>query len=383
MYQPPPPPAPPLAPPPVRPRGSVPVLVPHLVWEAVLLVLVVGFSVIAAARTPVFQGGGLWWLVATVGLLATGLALSLRTGTPNLAVGGVALLSSALYLVLVADAGMPWPVAAMVALAGSVAVGIGLGLVVGLTSAPAWAVSLGGLALLQGAVLTLFQRGAVIGGDQVPVRSEAAWFGLFVLISLAGGGLWAVPQVRRLLGADRSGTEPVRFRAARLIPAVVGLGVSSGLAGLSGLASVVRLGAVVTPAVLLDLTLLALAAVLVGGVSVFGGRGGVAGTVLGVMLLTVVVEWVGIEWRNLVEDSTGLGRSATWMIVGLALLAGIGVSRALEAIVPARPWSLDGNGEPGPAGFATAVQRSSPGEPPGSPGSPAAPGPAPGPDDRG
>ncbi|MPZ26256.1 MAG: hypothetical protein GEV12_07320 [Micromonosporaceae bacterium] len=340
MYQPtqplPPRLAPPI-PPPAQVRGSMPVLVPHLVWEAVLLVLVVGVSVVATARVPVFEGDGLWWLVATVGLLATGLALSLRTGTPNLAVGGVALLSATLHVVLVTEVGMPWLVAALLVLLVSVVVGLGLGLVVGLTSAPAWAVSLAGLALVQGVALGLFQQGAVAGTDQAPVRVAAVWFGLFLLISLAGGGLWAIPPVRRLLGADRSSTDPVRFRAARLVPALVGLGVSSVLAGLSGLASVVRLGAVTAPAINLELTLLALAAVLVGGVSVFGGRGGVAGTVLGTILLTVIVQWVDIEWQNLVDGRVGWGLSATWLIIGLAILAGIGVSRALEAMAANRP----------------------------------------------
>lgn len=352
MHQPPPPspaaaPPPPAAPPPVRARGSVPVLVPQLVWEAILLVLVVGFAAVAAARTPIFESDNLWWLVATTGLLATGLALSLRTGTPNLAVGGIAGLTAALHVLLSGEAGWPWPLAAGLALLVSVLVGLVLGLIAGLTSAPGWAVTLGGLAVVQGVALGLTEGGIVADPDGSPVGTVAIWFGLFLVVSLAGGGVCAIPPVRRLLAAHGSTAGPVRFRPARLVTALIGLGGSSALAGLSGVATVGWNGFVAPPAASLHAVLLALAAVLVGGVSVFSGRGGIAGTVLGTMLLAVILSWVSLEWRELAVASEWR-QTAGWVVVGLAVLVGIGVSRALAAIAPDPPVAPSGGGAASP-----------------------------------
>lgn len=335
MYQPVSPPAVAPAFPPPPPRRSLPVLVPHLIWEAVLLVLVVAVSAIAAARTPLFEGDGIWWSLAFIGLLASGLALSLRTGNINLAVGGIAALSGALYVVLLVEADLPPVVAALLALVTVIVVGVILGLVAGLTSAPAWAVSLAGLALAQGVALALVSdAGGYAVRDELPLLNRAAgWFAVFLVLSLGGAALFAVPAVRRFLG-DRAGTERVRFSGARLVGALVGFVGSSVLAGLAGIAFVTQLGAFFPESFNLLWLLLPLGAVLVGGVSAFGGRGGIAGTVLGVALVTVAWRWVDIE-LSLADADQWLNRSVPWLIVAFAILVGVGVSRVLAAPAPA------------------------------------------------
>jgi ribose/xylose/arabinose/galactoside ABC-type transport system permease subunit len=360
MYQPGSPPAvaPPLPPPPPppygRPRRSLPVLVPHLIWEAVLLVLVVVVVATAAARTPLFEGDAVWWSLAAMGLLASGLALSLRTGTPNLAVGSIAALSAGLYVVLVNEAELAPVVAALLALVAVVLLGGLLGLVAGLTSVPAWAVSLGGLALAQAVAFAVIDDPAGVAlRDELPGLNRAAgWLTVFLVLSLGGAALFALPAVRRFFGA-RTGTGPGRFSGARLVGALVGFVGSSALAGMAGIAMVSQLRFYAPGQFGLLWLLLSLAAVLIGGVSAFGGRGGIAGTVLGVALVTVTWRWVDFE-LVLADVDRWLNQSVVWLIAGLVILAGVGVSRLLEALAPVPPPAPPVPSPPPPSPWAPA-----------------------------
>src|SRR5690242_15861220 len=77
-------------------------LVPHLAWEALLLVSVVAVYFIGhAARPQLLSHGNIWPSLAAIGLVSAGLALSFRTGTPNLAVGMIAGLCAWWYADLV------------------------------------------------------------------------------------------------------------------------------------------------------------------------------------------------------------------------------------------------------------------------------------------
>jgi ribose/xylose/arabinose/galactoside ABC-type transport system permease subunit len=337
-----------------RPRR---LLLPHLIWEPVLLVLVVLVALGAAAATEglVFEGESLWWTGAFYGLLASGLALSLRTATPNLAITGFALMAMVVHVTLVTEAEVPPLLAALAAIVVVVTIGLLFGLVTGLTSVPAWAVSLAGLALLQGLALQLIQP---IGTGPVeslpaPLTNPYLWLGGFVLISLLGAILHAVPSLRRVFSASRATADPVRFRAARLPGALVGFGGSSALAGLAGLALVTQVGGLTTGLVSLLPLVVVLAAVLIGGISAFGGRGGIAGTVLGVALVAIVIRYLDIER---LQFGSEFGQSSTWLVASVLVVLGVLVSRLVEAIAPMPP------AQPGPPAAPTPMY--APGAPP-------------------
>ena len=73
----------------------------------------------------------------------------------------------------------------------------------------------------------------------------------------------------------------------------------------------------------INLTLLALAAVLVGGVSVFGRRAGVFGTVLGVLIAQTLVFLLNVHAVSLYWLDAAIG--------GLAIV-GLFVNRVMESI---------------------------------------------------
>jgi hypothetical protein len=181
---------------------------------------------------------------------------------------------------------------------------------------------------------------------------------LFLLVSLGGAALWRVPAVRTALSASRpsgdpapphgdpgrtprdpaltpggpvaprgdpgrTSGDPARWAGYRAgVGAIVGIAGSSLLAGIGGVGYTLAIRSSV-PGANDALLWAALAAVLLGGVSVFGRRAGFAGTVLGVLIVQIVQTIANI-----------LGLSVMWtsMVVGVLIIVGLGVSRALESI---------------------------------------------------
>jgi ribose/xylose/arabinose/galactoside ABC-type transport system permease subunit len=268
-------------------------------------------------------GTGLWGNLAATGLLATGFALSLRTGTPNLAVGAQAALAGIVYAKL-ATAGWPAVAAGLTAVVLLILFGLLLGLLTGLTAAPAWAVSLGGLAIAQTISLGLSEsRGVMLPGGPSDEVTVWLWAALFVLGSLAGGALFGLPGGRRALVPAATGPG---FRASRLFGALAGFGGSSALAALSGIVLVGRIGGAFPTG---DRLVVAVAAAVLGGISVFTFRGGVAGTLFATAFLV------------LADTSLRLADVPAWLgyslVPGLAILFGILIGWVLDKIAGSEP----------------------------------------------
>jgi ribose/xylose/arabinose/galactoside ABC-type transport system permease subunit len=293
----------------------------HLIWEGVLaliaVALLIGMAVMTSHQTvtnALIEAGYL-------GLVATGLAFSLRTGSPNLAVGPIVGFSSMLAAYLITEHQWGKGAAFLVAITLATLIGLVLGLIVAVLSVPAWAVTLGAIAVIQAIVLSYAER------TIIPVRfgggyPTAMWYAVFVVVSVGGGALWLVPGIRRPLSVLRNPGDPARWTGPRSgLGAVAGLTGSSFLAGLAAVPLVMRLQAADTNGA--SLTTVAFAAVLLGGVSVFGRRGGVFGTLLGVTIVAII--------QTLVAYNDGPFWVST-LIVGLAALLGLGASRALESV---------------------------------------------------
>jgi ribose/xylose/arabinose/galactoside ABC-type transport system permease subunit len=330
-------PAPP-APPGERDRLAV-----HLVWEAILLVVTGALVAVMLVTEPSRALDNVLAQAGYIGLIASGLALSLRTGTPNLAVGAVAGFTGGLTAYLAVEQGWSTTMAVAAALVGALVIGVVTGVLVALLSVPAWAVTLGVGTLLQAGLIGLTDARLIpidLGGGDYPT---AVWLGVFAVVSVGGGALWLLPVVRRGLSGARQSGEPARWGGLPLaIGAVAGIGGSSLLAGLAGIAGLMRLKAA-DPTSGQFLTIVALGAVLLGGTSVFGRRAGVTGTAFGV---TIVI---------LTQNLLILHGTTSWLVnlvLAAVILVGLAVNRALESIADAlnRPGSSR-HPSPGPRGL--------------------------------
>ena len=296
-------------------------LLPHLVWEGVLAVIAIVLLVGMAAMTPHQNLTVALDEAGYFGLLACGLAFSMRTGSPNLAVGFIVFFSSTLSAYLITGHGWSKPVAFLVAILLSALIGLILGVLVAVLSIPSWAVTLGGGVVIQAIVLA-YTKNPIIQVDFTGGYPTALWYGLFFVLSAGGGALWLVPAVRRPLSAVREPGDPARWLGLRTgVGPIVGLTGSSFLAGLAAVPLLMRIQASMS-STSTDITF-TLAAVLLGGVSVFGRRGGVLGTFLAVTILAVV--------QTLIVYNSGPAWT-TILVIGLAALVGAGVSRAIESV---------------------------------------------------
>jgi ribose/xylose/arabinose/galactoside ABC-type transport system permease subunit len=103
----------------------------------------------------------------------------------------------------------------------------------------------------------------------------------------------------------------------------VGLAGSSLLAGLGGVALTIEVQTADPTAGGTDLTIMALAVVLIGGVSIFGRRGGVLGVVFGALIVEAIF---------FITQAHSVSPVWAEALVGVLILLGLGLSRGLETI---------------------------------------------------
>jgi rhamnose transport system permease protein len=265
------------------------------VWA--LLVLVVLYS---SATVPYFDRPiTLTYLlldVAPILLIALPMTLIIVSGEIDLSVASTLALSSVSFGVLY-DGGWPVLAAALAALAVGTACGAVNGLLITLVGLPSLAVTIGTLALFRGIAVGLLGTTAVtdfpedwtslaksrIGDSDVPmimVPFAVLALAFIVLLHFTpfGRGVYAIGQNE---GAARfSGIKVERTKL--LLFVLTGL-----VAAFAGIYYTLRYGSARGDNAQ-GLELQVIAAVLLGGVSIFGGRGALPGVIAGVLLIGVI-----------------------------------------------------------------------------------------------
>lgn len=306
----------------------------HLVWELVLVLGVAAVGFLAYRdHSELLKGAALKDLLvfaAGLGLVTLGAVLSLRAAVPNLAVGSFAV-AAAVFFAINSDRGVTvtMAVAAVAALAAGGVLAI---FVVGF-HVPSWAATLAA----GFAAAVWIQRNSepvTVEGGYDPSRHAYYLIGGFAAISVVGGLIGSTKAVRRTIGRFRPIEDAAHRRGAMAaMVATAALAGSAVLASVGG--SLLGAGAdKVTPTTGFEVTALAMGAALAGGTSAFGRRGGVFGTVLAVLLVTMLLRYGQAEGWRLRE--LGIGAAA----MGLGLV----MTRLVEAL--GRPRSGERADEP-------------------------------------
>jgi ribose transport system permease protein len=226
---------------------------------------------------------------------AVGLTLVVIAGGIDLSVGSVMALAAA--VIAVALTGWHWPLA--LALLAGVGVGAVCGALNGLVAVgfrvPSFIVTLGTLEIARGgAYLVTDSRAVFVGGGLDAIG--APWPGLGVsMASVIAIGAVVVAQfvlTRTVFGRYlvAIGTNREAVRLAGIDPRPVELAaftLAGGLAGVAGAFHIAYLESA-DPNAGVGLELSAIAAVVIGGSSLLGGRGSVVGTCLGVLIIAVL-----------------------------------------------------------------------------------------------
>ncbi|MCF6468768.1 ABC transporter permease [Nonomuraea sp. MG754425] len=309
------------------------VLVVRELGIVLALVLLVGVTVLVNPRFLTAQGVKDLLLGSTIlAVLAVGQSVVVITRNVDLSVGSVLGLSAfATGSLLVANPGLPVPVALAAGVLLGAVCGAVNGALIAAARVPALVVTLGTLYVFRGLDYTWATGRQINAADMPPgfLRMGGATvagvpvLALFAVVVLVAAGYY--------LRSYRSGRELYAIgsspAAARLAGIPVGRRVfaafvaSGALAGLAGVLYAARFGTLDANAGN-GFELNVVAAVVVGGVAIFGGSGSVYGAALGAVLLTTISSALPV-----------LGVSPFWQraAVGALILAAIGLDRALSA----------------------------------------------------
>ena len=260
-------------------------------------------SLVLAVLSPHFLTGGNAINVLRQGalqfILSAGLTLCVLTGGIDLSVGAVLGLSACLGAAMISSGHLAAGIAA------AVAAGAGCGVVNGVMIArvrlPAFIATYGMLWIAQG-LAYVFMKGEVIHGFPPTFRVLGAGYVagipvpvlvMVVLLGVLHVLLHHTPFGRAIyaIGGNPTAARLSGMPVVRHLVAVYAL--SGALAGFAGLVVIARVNAV-DSSVGEDLLLASIAAVCLGGTSLFGGVGGIAGTAVGSLILALVVNGLNL-----------------------------------------------------------------------------------------
>lgn len=231
---------------------------------------------------------------AVAAIIAIGVLCTIIIAGIDLSVGSVVAFCGVLFAQFLSHGlGLPLAVA-LTALAGLL-VGLINALAIGRLGIPAFVVTLAGLQVYRGLAL-LISGGVTVGGLPAGVKDFARGtsagipnlFLAMLVVALAVQYLLRLTRTGRYLYAMGSNAEAARRVGINgLRMTMVAYMISSGLAALGGILLVSRLS-IASPSMANAYELQAIAAAVVGGASLFGGRGTVLGAVAGAVLFTTM-----------------------------------------------------------------------------------------------
>jgi rhamnose transport system permease protein len=311
-------------------------------WESGLAVLVVLIAVLGSAASSQFlTSGNVFNLAVTSGevaIMALPMTLIIISGEIDLSVASTLGMSSALLGVLWND---HWPMVAIfvvVAAAGVVA-GLVNGLLVTRFGLPSLAVTIGTLALYRGVALILLGARTIstfpapyntIGVLPAP-HTGLPWSAVIfvVLAAVFGVVLHATPTGRSIYAMGAS-AEAARYAGIRVKRVKTLLFVTSGLvSALAGVLWTFRLDtSVQNNGVGMELNVVAV--VLLAGVSIFGGKGSIAGVVLAVLAFAGIQN--ALLLTNFNQEATGIVFGGLLLLSVFAPSAGALARRARDVL---------------------------------------------------
>ncbi|APO78423.1 sugar ABC transporter permease protein (plasmid) [Rhizobium etli 8C-3] len=232
---------------------------------------------------------------APILVVAVAMTLVIVTGGIDLSVGSQVALVNAVAAIILAM-GYPWPIVVVGMLAFGALLGMAQGWFIAYQGIPAFIVTLAGLSILRGLALYLTQ------GYSIPIRDVPGFFWLgrgqfiglpvpaLIAIFVAAIGYVVISSTKYgrqvvAVGSNMEAARRVGMPAQWIIASVYLVsGVASALAGLLIAA---RLGSGSSNAAV-GFELQVVAAVVLGGTSLMGGRGTILGTVLGTLTIAVI-----------------------------------------------------------------------------------------------
>lgn len=267
-------------------------------------------------------------LMTEVGLIVIAMTFVIATGGIDLSVGSILGLVAILFGVFWKNLGLPLPIAALAAIAAGTVAGFMNGVIITRFRVPPLIATLATLALYRGLAEGISQARSVRGYPEwFYVLGQGRMFGvptqLWILLAAAiiASIILAYTRWGRTVYAIGSNEVASRFSGLSVEKTKLALYTASGFA--ASLAAVIFVSRVSTTRSDMGtgIELDAVTAVVLGGTSIFGGRGTILGAMIGLCLIQALKNGLSLA---------GVKGDGTTMLIGAVLILAILVSNIFE-----------------------------------------------------
>ena len=300
---------------------------PTMVPVIVLLLSLAVFGLLAGERFfSAFNLSLIIQQVSIIGILAAAQSLVIITAGIDLSVAAIMVLMSVIGGKLAVDLGVPAPIALLVAFAGGTAAGLMNGMLVTRLKLPPFIVTLGTWNIffalnlwLSGAqsirsqdidaeapMLKFFGESFSIGNAQISYGSVLMLLVFMALWYLLTRTAWG--RHVYAIGDDKEAAELSGIRTDKTLVSVYML--AGFICALGAWASIGRVGSV-SPQSFYEGNLQSITAVVIGGISLFGGRGSIMGPLVGALIVGVFQSGLRLSGVDVLWQVFAIG----WLII--------------------------------------------------------------------
>ena len=279
-----------------------------------LVALLIFFSIASNNYFTWSNISGVLLATAVIGILALGTTFVITTGGIDLSIGTGMTLASVMTGIVAVNFGMPLIVGVLAGIATGALMGFVNGFNVAYMKLPSFIATLAmmmvaqGLALVISGVRPIYFSGVpgfqnIATGTLIPGLPNAVLI-MFVLAAIASV-LLSKTAFGRYTVAIGSNEEATRLSGINTNRRLVGIYTVAGVfTGIAGVVIAARLDSA-QPQLGVGYELQAIAAVIIGGTSLLGGRGSIVGTLIGALIMSVLINGLRImsiqtEWQNVV-----------------------------------------------------------------------------------
>jgi fructose transport system permease protein len=302
---------------------------------AVLVIAVIAFSVLNGRFLSAANLGLVLQQVTVIATLALGQTLVILTAGIDLSAGAIAVFSMMLMAKMATDIGLPGPLALIVGFVLGTAMGLLNGLLVTWLKLPPFIVTLGTLSIFFSLNAVVSKSETIRGSDMpgimtwtgstIRVGGFNLTYGSIIMLLLFGFFWYALGRTAWGKHVYASGDDVEAARLAGIRTDRVLLSVYTVAGSLYAVGAWLLIGrlASASPNVGTEYNLDSITAVVLGGTSLFGGRGSVIGTLIGALIVGV--------FRNGLQLA---GVQIVWQgfAIGLLVLAAVAIDQWIRKV---------------------------------------------------
>ncbi|MEH7304220.1 ABC transporter permease [Neobacillus drentensis] len=290
--------------------------VQQLLAFASLIILILFFSISSSNFFQFSNIIGILLSTSVTGILALGATFVIITGGIDLSVGTVMTMCSVMAGVFITSWGLPMPLGVLGGILTGAISGLLAGLAVAKLKIPPFIATLAMMMIAKGLALVIsgtkpiyftaspgfpkISTGSIVAGFEIP-NAVLIFFGMAVL----GGLILNKTIIGRYTFALGSNEEATRLSGVNVnFWKVIIYTIAGVFTGVAGILMASRLNSA-QPALGMGYELEAIAAVVIGGTSLSGGKGTILGTVIGALIMSVLTNGLRIlsvpqEWQTVV-----------------------------------------------------------------------------------